>query len=52
MARLRTAHARILFWCFALMVMEGSALGEDFWLKKDYTQWSDEEIRKLMTLEL
>ena len=35
---------QIVFLCLA-----GVALGEDFWIRKEYTQWSDEEVRKMIT---
>lgn len=31
------------------LFLAGITLGEDFWVKKDYVQWSDEEIKKMMT---
>ncbi len=31
------------------LLIAGLALGEDFWVKKEYTQWSDEEVKKVMT---
>jgi hypothetical protein len=36
------------FWLAGLLVA-GVALGEDFWVKKEYTQWTEEEVRKVMT---
>jgi len=35
---------QIVFLCLA-----GVALGQDFWIRKEYTQWSDEEVRKMIT---
>ena len=40
---------RIVFLCLAGLFVAGVCLGEDFWIKKEYMQWSDEEIKKLMT---
>ena len=34
----------MVFLCLA-----GVALGQDFWIRKEYTQWSDEEVRKMIT---
>ena len=31
------------------LLIAGLSLGEDFWVKKEYTQWSDEEVEKVMT---
>src|SRR2546425_6422288 len=35
---------QMVFLCLA-----GVALGQDFWIRKEYTQWSDEEVRKMIT---
>lgn len=40
---------RIVLLSLAALFLAGITLGEDFWVKKDYVQWSDEEIRKLLT---
>jgi hypothetical protein len=32
-----------------LLATGASLLAEDFWAKKDYMQWSDDEVKKLMT---
>jgi hypothetical protein len=34
---------------FSALLLAGVTLGEDFWVKKDYTQWTDEEVKKMMT---
>jgi hypothetical protein len=31
------------------LLVAGIALGEDFWIKKEYTQWTEEEVKKVMT---
>jgi hypothetical protein len=31
------------------LLFAGITLGEDFWARKDYTQWTDEEVRRIMT---
>ena len=31
------------------LLFAGITLGEDFWVKKDFTQWTDEEVRRIMT---
>ncbi|HLH32736.1 MAG TPA: hypothetical protein VKY31_16160 [Terriglobia bacterium] len=33
----------------AALLVAALAFGEDFWIKKDYTQWNDEEVKKIMT---
>src|SRR2546425_661994 len=40
---------RIVFLCVAGLLVAGAALGEDFWVKKDYMQWTDEEVKTLLT---
>jgi len=40
---------RIVFLSLAGLLVAGIALGEDFWVKKDYQQWTDEEVRTLLT---
>ena len=40
---------RIVFLCLAGLLVAGAALGEDFWDKKEYMQWTDEEVKKVMT---
>lgn len=40
---------RIIRFCLAVVFVSSAALAQDFWAKKEYTQWTDEEIRKLMT---
>ena len=35
--------------CLAGLLVAGAALAEDFWGKKEYMQWTDEEIKKVMT---
>src|SRR5712671_5344796 len=40
---------RMFFLCLAGLLVAGIALGEDFWVKKEYMQWTDEEVKKLMT---
>ena len=40
---------RKAFMGLAGLLIAGLSLGEDFWVKKEYTQWSDEEVKKVMT---
>ena len=40
---------RMALLSFAALLVAGVTFGEDFWIKKDYTQWSDEEVKKIMT---
>src|ERR1051326_2509842 len=40
---------RVAFVGLATFLFAGIVLGEDFWVKKDYTQWSEEEVKKIMT---
>ncbi|HEY2382591.1 MAG TPA: hypothetical protein VGK48_15550 [Terriglobia bacterium] len=40
---------RIALLGLATLFLAGVTLGEDFWVKKDYTQWSGEEVKKIMT---
>jgi hypothetical protein len=35
--------------CIGAFLLVGVALGEDFWLKKDYKEWAPEEVKKLLT---
>ena len=38
---------RTFVFCLSLFVFTGAALAQDFWVKKEYTQWTEEEARKL-----
>src|SRR5262245_37884242 len=40
---------RFVFLSMAGLLAAGIALGEDFWVKKEYMQWTDEEVKKLLT---
>jgi hypothetical protein len=40
---------RIVFLCLTGLLVAGAALGEDFWVKKEYLQWTDEEVKTLLT---
>jgi hypothetical protein len=40
---------RTAFLGLAGLLITGIALGEDFWVKKEYTQWTEEEVKKVMT---
>jgi hypothetical protein len=40
---------RIVILCLAGLLVGGIALGEDFWVKKEYMQWTDVEVKKLLT---
>jgi hypothetical protein len=46
---LENAMYRTVLLSAALIAVTGLTLGEDFWIKKDFLQWTDEEVRKLMT---
>src|SRR5437867_12505383 len=46
---IRRDMRRILFLCFSGLLAAGAALAEDFWVNKEYMQWSDAEVKKLMT---
>ena len=40
---------KTVFLTVAGLFIAGITLGEDFWIKKEYMQWSDDEVKKLMT---
>src|ERR1700721_2851126 len=40
---------RIVFLSLAGLLIAAAALGEDFWVKKDYMQWTDDEVKTLLT---
>lgn len=40
---------RIVFLCLAGLLVVSAVLGENFWVKKEYMQWTDEEVKKVMT---
>jgi hypothetical protein len=40
---------RIAWMCIGTFLLAGVALGEDFWVKKDYKEWTPEEVKKLLT---
>jgi hypothetical protein len=40
---------RIIFLSLALLLTTSVFLAEDFWIKKEYMQWSDEEVKKLLS---
>jgi hypothetical protein len=40
---------RLLFLCLAGFLATSAALAEDFWTSKEYMQWTDEEVKKVMT---
>jgi len=40
---------RMIFLCLAALLVACIALAEDFWTKKEYMQWTDEEVKKLIT---
>jgi hypothetical protein len=40
---------RTIWLGFAGLLIAGIALGEDFWVKKEYTQWTEEEVKKVLT---
>ncbi len=39
---------QIIFFCLAGLVVATVALAEDFWVTKEYMQWSDEEVKKIL----
>ena len=40
---------RTFFFFIAGLFLASAALAEDFWVNKEYLQWSDEEVRKILT---
>src|SRR5215471_4385988 len=40
---------RLLFLCLVGLLVASAALAEDFWTSKEYMQWTDEEVKKIMT---
>src|SRR5262245_17120035 len=40
---------RTYLLCLTGLLIAGVGLAEDFWTKKEYMQWTDEEVRKIMT---
>src|SRR5215471_14572043 len=40
---------RLLFLCLVGLLVASAALAEDFWTSKEYMQWTDEEVKKVMT---
>lgn len=40
---------RVAWMCIGAFLLAGVALGEDFWIKKDYKEWTPEEVKKLLT---
>jgi hypothetical protein len=49
MFRIGELMHRIAWICIGAFLLAGVALGEDFWVKKDYKEWSPEEVKKLLT---
>jgi hypothetical protein len=41
-------HLKTHLLFLTALLVSGLALGEDFWVKKDYTQWTDEDVRKIL----
>ena len=39
----------VLCSLLVLLLVAGAALAEDFWVKKEYMQWSEEEVKTVMT---
>ena len=39
---------RTFFLVLSGLLIAGVALAEDFWDKKEYMQWTDEEVKKIM----
>lgn len=40
---------RVVWMCIGAFLLAGVTLGEDFWVKKDYKEWTAEEVKKLLT---
>jgi hypothetical protein len=40
---------RIIFLSLAMLITSGVMLAEDFWTKKEFMQWSDDEVKKILT---
>src|SRR5436190_2407804 len=40
---------RILMLSFTGLLIAGGAVAEDFWVKKEYLQWTDVEVKKILT---
>jgi hypothetical protein len=40
---------RRLFLCLSALLVGSIAFAEDFWTKKEYMQWTDQEVKKLIT---
>src|SRR6185369_15853155 len=40
---------RTYLLCLTGLLIAGVGLAEDFWTKKEYMQWTDEEVKKVMT---
>lgn len=40
---------RVALICIGAFFLAGVALGEDFWIKKDYKEWTPEEVKRLLT---
>jgi hypothetical protein len=40
---------RTALFSLAGLLFAGITLGEDFWVKKDFTQWTDKEVRRILT---
>jgi hypothetical protein len=40
---------RIILLCLGALIVATTALAEDFWIKKEYMQWSDDEVKKILT---
>jgi hypothetical protein len=45
----RIKMQRLLFLSLAGVLVASAALAEDFWTSKEYMQWTDDEVKKLMT---
>ena len=40
---------RTYLLCLTWVLIAGVGLAKDFWTKKEYMQWTDEEVKKVMT---
>jgi hypothetical protein len=45
----RIEMQRLIALCLAGLLIASAAFAEDFWTSKEYMQWTDEEVKKVMT---
>src|SRR5262245_34470340 len=46
---IRRTMKRINLLCLAGLLVAATAFAEDFWVTKEYMQWTDEEVKKIIT---